>query len=107
MIHKKQLESVEYSNYSGGMITNNARCTCEIKSRITMAKGIFNNLKTIFTGNLNLNLEKKLIRHYIEVIAMYGAEPWILRKEDQNPWNGLKSGVEEGWRRLVGPTIKK
>jgi hypothetical protein len=56
-------------------------------------------LKTIFTSNLNLNLEKKLIRHYIEVIAMYGSEPWILWKEDQNPWNGLKSGVEEGWRR--------
>jgi hypothetical protein len=89
------------------MITNNAIYTCEIKSRIIMAKAVFNNLKIIFTGNLNLNLEKKLIRCYIGVIAIYSAGPWILWKEDQNPWNVLKSGAEEGWRRSVGPTIER
>jgi hypothetical protein len=38
MIDRKQLENVEYFNYLDSMITNDARCTCEIKSRIAMEK---------------------------------------------------------------------
>jgi hypothetical protein len=38
MIDQKQLENVEYFNYLGSMITNDARCTHEIKSRFAMAK---------------------------------------------------------------------
>jgi hypothetical protein len=37
-IDQKQLENMEYFNYLGSMITNDARCTREIKSRIAMAK---------------------------------------------------------------------
>jgi hypothetical protein len=36
-IDQKQLENEEYFNYLGSMITNDARCTREIKSRIAMA----------------------------------------------------------------------
>jgi hypothetical protein len=32
-----QFENVEYFNYLGSMITSDARCTREIKSRIAMA----------------------------------------------------------------------
>jgi hypothetical protein len=35
----------------GSMITNYARCTREIKSRIAMAKAAFNKKKTLFTKN--------------------------------------------------------
>jgi hypothetical protein len=35
---QKQLENVVYFNYFGSTITNDARYTCEIKSRIAMAK---------------------------------------------------------------------
>jgi hypothetical protein len=45
MIDEKQLENVEYFNYLGSMITNGARCTREIKSRIAMAKAAFNKRK--------------------------------------------------------------
>jgi hypothetical protein len=78
----KQLENVEYFNYLGSMQTNDARCTCEIKSRITMAKAAFNK-KTLFTSKLDLNLRKKLVKCYIWSIALYGAEMWILQKIDQ------------------------
>jgi hypothetical protein len=52
MIDQKQLENVENFNYLGSMITNDARCTREIKSRITMAKTAFNKKKTLFTTAL-------------------------------------------------------
>jgi hypothetical protein len=56
------------------VITHDARCTCEIKSRIAMAKAAFNEKKTLFTSKLNLNLRKKLIKHYIWSIVLYDAE---------------------------------
>jgi hypothetical protein len=59
MIDQKQLENVEYFNYLGRMLTNDARCTSEIKSKIAMAKAAFNK-KTLFTSKLDINLRKKL-----------------------------------------------
>jgi hypothetical protein len=38
MIDQKQPENVEYSNCLSSIVTNYARCTREIKSRIPMAK---------------------------------------------------------------------
>ena len=38
IIDQKQLENVESFKYLGSMLTNDGRCTCEIKSRIAMAK---------------------------------------------------------------------
>ena len=38
---QKQPENVEYFNYLGSVITNDARCRREIKSRINMAKVAF------------------------------------------------------------------
>ena len=65
------------------MITNDVRCTREIKSSIVMAKAAFNKKKNLFTSKLDLNLSKKLVKCYIWSIALYGAETWTLRKVDQ------------------------
>jgi hypothetical protein len=56
------------------MITNDARCTREIKSRIAMAKAAFNIKKTLFTSKLDLKLRMKLVKCYIWSTALYGAE---------------------------------
>ena len=48
-IDQKQLENVEYFSYVGSAITNDARCTREIKSRIAIRKATFNK-KTLFTS---------------------------------------------------------
>jgi hypothetical protein len=45
---------VEEFNYLGSMITNDPRCTREIKARIVMAKAAFNKKKTLFTSKLDL-----------------------------------------------------
>ena len=50
MIDQKQLENVECLKYLGSILTNDGRCTCEIKSRIAMAKAAFNKKKTLFTS---------------------------------------------------------
>jgi hypothetical protein len=52
------------------MITNDARCTREIKTRIAMTRAAFNKKKTLFTSKLGLNSRKKLVKCYIWSIAL-------------------------------------
>jgi hypothetical protein len=64
------------------MLTNEGRCTCEIKSRIAMAKAAFNKKRAPFTSKMDLELRKKLVNCYIWSIALYGTETWRLRAVD-------------------------
>jgi hypothetical protein len=54
MIDQKLLENVESFKYLGSILTNDDRCTCEIKCRIAMAKATFNK-RTLFTSTLTWN----------------------------------------------------
>ena len=78
----KQLENVESFQYLGSMLTDDGRCTCEIKCRIAMAKAAFNKKRALFTGTLDLELRKKLVKCYIWSIALYGAETGTLWATD-------------------------
>jgi len=44
---------VDCFNYLGSVITNDARCACEIKSRFAMAKAAFNKKKVLFTSKFD------------------------------------------------------
>ena len=57
MIDQKQPETVKYYKYLGSVITSDARCTCETKSRIVMANAAFNKKKTLFASKLDLTLK--------------------------------------------------
>ena len=105
IIEQKQLENVEYFKYLGSQLTNDGRCTCEIKSRIAMAKAAFNKKKTLFTRKLDLNLRKKLVNCYICSMAFYGAELGRFGQQIRNTWKVLKCGAGEGWKRSVGPIM--
>jgi len=97
MIDQKQLENVEPFKYFGSILTNDGRCTCEIKCMITMAKATFNNKRILFTSTLDLGLRKKLVKCYIWSIALYGTETWTLRAADQKR---LESFEMWCWRRM-------
>jgi hypothetical protein len=58
MVDQKQLEDVEYFNCLGSFITNDARCTCEIKSGIVMAEVAFNRKKTLYSSKLDLKFKE-------------------------------------------------
>jgi hypothetical protein len=59
------------------MLTNNGRCTCEVQSRIAMAKA--------------------KVKRYIWSIALYSAETWRLRAVDQKQLESFKMWC---WRRM-------
>jgi hypothetical protein len=83
MTGQKQLENVECFKYFGRILTNDGRCTCEIKCRIALAKATFSKKRAVFTSTLDLELKKKLVKCYIGSIALYGAENWTFRAVDQ------------------------
>jgi hypothetical protein len=66
-------------NLEHSFLTNDGRFTCEIKYRIAMAKAVFNKERALFTSTLELELRKKLVKCYVQSIALYGAETWTLR----------------------------
>jgi len=79
------------------LITKDAKCTPEMKSRIAIAKVTFNKKKFLFTFKLDLNLRKKLVKCYIWNIAVCGAETSTLWKYQKY----LKSFDMCCWRRLA------
>jgi len=97
MIDQKQLENVECFKYLGSMLTNDGRCTCEIKSRIAMAKAALNKKKTLLTSKLDLHLRKKIVKCYIWSMALYGVETWMLWAADQKYLENFEMWC---WRRM-------
>jgi hypothetical protein len=69
----------------------------EIKCGIAMAKAAFNKKRTLFTGTLNLELRKKLVKCYIWSIALYGDKTWTLRAVNQKH---LEIFERWCWRRM-------
>ena len=97
MIDKNTQRMWDFFKYLGSILTNDGRCTREIKCRIAMAKAAFNKKRTLFTSTLDLELRKKLVKCYIRSIALYGAETWTLRAVDQKH---LESFEMWCWRRM-------
>jgi len=74
---------VESFKYLDSILTNDEKCTFEIKCRIAMVKVAFNKKRTLFTRKLDLELRKKLVKCYVWSIVLYGAETWTIRAVDQ------------------------
>jgi hypothetical protein len=62
---------VKSFKYLGNFFTDDGKCTCEIKSRIAMAK--------LYLARRRLKLEKETRENYIWRIDLYGAEIRTLR----------------------------
>jgi methyl coenzyme M reductase subunit D len=65
MTDQKQLENVESFKYLDSILTNDERCTCEIKCMFAMAKATFKKKRALFTNTLDLELRKKLVKCYV------------------------------------------
>jgi len=88
---------VEFFKYFGSILTNDGKCTCEIKCRIATSKAAFNKKRTLFTSTMDLEFRKKLVKCYIWSIALYGTETWTLRAVDPKYLESFKLWC---WRRM-------
>jgi hypothetical protein len=75
------------------MLTDDGRCTCEIKSRIAMAKAAFNKNRALLTIKMDFETRKKQLKCYIWSKTLYGVETGTLRTVDSKHRNVLKCGA--------------
>ena len=69
-----------------------------IKCRIAITKAALNKTRALFTGTLDLELRKKLVKCYIWSIVLYGAETGTLRTVDQKQLECFEMWC---WRRMA------
>jgi len=48
-----------------------------------MGKQAFSNKKRLLTGNINLDLKKKIVKSTIWSVVLYGAETWTMTQADK------------------------
>jgi len=70
----QRVEQVTQFKYLGRIISSDGYCEKDIKSRIVMGKQTFGNKKRLLTGNMNLDLKKKIVKCTIWSVVLYGAE---------------------------------
>src|SRR6218665_2284893 len=67
----------------GGVITEDGRCTKDIKRRIGLASEMFGTMNKVWrSNNITTATKVKLYRTFVITVMMYGSECWCLRKED-------------------------
>lgn len=77
-----RLQQVDRFRYLGSLITADGRSCEEIKARIAMGKVAFEEKRRVLTGNLDLELRKRMMKCFVWSVMLCGAETWELRKED-------------------------
>jgi hypothetical protein len=79
------------------MLTNDGRCTCEIKCLIALDKAALNKKRALFTSTLVLELKKKQMKCYIWSRVLYGAETGTDRAVDEKQLESFETWC---WRRM-------
>ena len=64
---------------------------------IGMAKETFNNRKVLLTKSLNKELKKQVVKSLVWSVALYGAETWMLMKEDVRRLEAFEMWI---WRQM-------
>ena len=97
-IEGRNLEEVDNFKYLGSLLTNDGRCSKEIRTRIAMGKAAFEKEKRLLTGNLNRTLKKRLVKSLIWSVALYGAETWTIKTADKRKLESFEMWI---WRRML------
>ena len=84
IINGERLEQVDSFKYLGSLITKDARCEKEIKTRTALAKMAFGKVRPLVTNtSISLNLRKRFIKAYAHSTLLYGCESWTISKAMQ------------------------
>ena len=71
VVEGKDVEQVKKIRYLGAMITEDGRCDVEIKTRIGMAKDVFNKRRELLTQRMDRKLKKKIIKAVVWSVALW------------------------------------
>ncbi|KAI5742924.1 hypothetical protein M8J77_012730 [Diaphorina citri] len=80
-IEGQALEEVSQYKYLGALITNDAKCDADIKTRIAIARNAFWKHKEIFRRNVSKKTKLRILQTYVFSILSYGCESWTLKAD--------------------------
>jgi hypothetical protein len=92
-----RVEQVQKFKYLGSIITEDGRCTDDVRARIGMAKEAFRKRKELLTKRMSKDLRKRMIKALVWPVALYGCETWTLRKEEVNKISAFEMWL---WRNM-------
>ena len=98
VINGEEIEQVHQFCYLGSLITEDCRCTAEIKRRIAMGKESFWNRGELLRGKLKMDLKKRMIKSLVWSVALYGAETWTMGKAEVERLEAFEMWL---WRRMA------
>ncbi|KAJ4438325.1 hypothetical protein ANN_14267 [Periplaneta americana] len=98
-ILNEAVEQVSSFKYLGCTVSSNMSCCQEVKRRIAVAKEAFtgNRERSIFCGPLEKKLRKRLVKCFVWNVALYGAETWILGRNEEKRIEAFEMWI---WRRM-------
>ena len=78
----RALEQVRSFRYLGSLVYEDRKCDREIRSRISMGKAAFDQIRTILK-NLGIGMKTRmtLLKTYMRSVILFGCEGWTLSKE--------------------------
>ena len=90
-------EQVSQFRYLGSLLSEDGHCIKEIWSRSEIAKKVFTEKKKLFTGKMNLELKKRIMKFLIWSVAPYAAETWRLTPTDRRRLEAFETWI---WRKI-------
>ena len=87
------VEQVSDFKYLGSLISEDRYCEKEIHSRKALGMKIFMDKKRLFTGKLNLDLKKQIVKCLVWGVALYAAETWKLTQADRSKLEAFKTCI--------------
>jgi hypothetical protein len=92
----EELEQVTEFVYLGGVITEDAESTKDIRKRIGLASAMFGKLRKLWrSSNISNRTKLRLYETLVIPVLLYGAESWCIKKEDER----RLLAAEMGWLR--------
>ena len=83
-LEEQELEQVSEFVYLGSLITEDVKCTADVKRRIGLASAMSVRFGKIWKSRDISNKTKlRLHESFVIPVLMYGAECWCLRKEEE------------------------
>src|SRR5580693_9893267 len=102
VIDGQLVEQVNKFQYLGSMMTEDGRCTTDVKRRIAMAKDAFSKRKELLSRNMSRAV-RKIIKTVVWSVALYGCATWALKKDEIQRLNALEMWI---WRRMEKVSYK-
>jgi len=98
LIEGRKLDHVEQFVYLGSLVTEDGRCTKEVRRRIALGKTTFSKRKELLRGSLSLGLKKRMVRVLVWSVVLYGSETWTLRQKHIRSLEAFEMWI---WRRMM------